>query len=337
MGKQRMSRLYVAMPEGTARAPFAGFAPWDPSRPLAPDDCVVSLDEAWRSRADTASVLRQALRVADDAKASAVVLLNGAGEQLPGFTLARGVVSPKGRRSEWFPLVLRDEHYRADAHRAEAELYRDRIGDRLLRPEAVAPDKQHLIADDRQRAARVLGLEYRGRVLDVGTSDGTLLLETVRRWNLSEAVGVDVAQSAIAEATAALAADPSLAGRVSFIEAFIEDLAFPDGHFDMVAACETLEHIGPGQFDRALANLLRMLRPGGDLLMTVPNRFPDVRYEREGRARWSWPAHHQFFTQLAVRHLLAPHFTTLAFTPLYDKEAPGDSIYLICRASGRRP
>jgi ubiquinone/menaquinone biosynthesis C-methylase UbiE len=153
---------------------------------------------------------------------------------------------------------------------------------------------------------------------------------------LTGAVGVDVAQSAIEEANAALAKDPALAGRVAFVEAFIEDLSFADSSFDMVSACETLEHIGPGQFDRALGNLLRMLRPGGTMLMTVPNRYPAPQYEREGRARWSWPAHHQFFTERSVAHLLSPHFERLEFIPHYEHEMPGDSIYLICRASGRR-
>jgi SAM-dependent methyltransferase len=232
--------------------------------------------------------------------------------------------------------VLDDIEYDAAAHQQEAEQYRDRIGDRLLRPAQVDPDKQHLIADDRQRADRVLNLGYEGRVLDVGTSDGTLLLETVRRWDLSGAVGVDVAQSAIHEANAALANDPALSGRVTFVEGFIEDLSFPDGSFDMVSACETLEHIGPGQFSRALANLLRMLRAGGTLLMTVPNRYPSRAYEQAGRARWSWPAHHQFFTERSVAHLLTPHFERLEFVPHYEGEAAGDSIYLICRASRRR-
>src|SRR6476469_1358659 len=84
--------------------------------------------------------------------------------------------------------------------------------------------------------------------------------------------GICPARSAIDEANAALAAAPELAGRVTFLEGFIEDLSFPDASFDMVSACETLEHVGPGQFERAFSNLLRMLRPGGTMLMTVPNR-----------------------------------------------------------------
>jgi SAM-dependent methyltransferase len=300
------------------------------------EEFVVNVDESWKAQGNVQALIERAITLARASDATAVVALNGRGEQLPGFSVARGTSAPEGSPSRWLPMVLHDNEYDPEAHRLEAEQYRDRIGDRLLRPEAVDPDKKHLIADDIQRAARVLELGYAGRVLDVGTSDGTLLLRTVRRWNLSGAVGVDVARSAIDEANAALAAAPELACRVTFLESFIEDLSFPDASFDMVSACETLEHIGPGQFERAFSNLLRMLRPGGTMLMTVPNRYPSPEYERLGRARWAWPAHHQFFTQCSVAHLLSPHFDRLEFVPHYPGEAPGDSIYLICRASGRR-
>ena len=304
-------------------------------RPAA-DDLVLIASGEWRADSRFRDIVERAVRVARASDAAAVVVLDGRGEELQGFRLVRGGLQPEGPPSRWYPIVLDDTEYDPAGHRTEAETYRDRIGDRLLRPEAVEPDKRHLIADDHQRAMRVLELGHQGRVLDVGTSDGTLLLRTVRRWNLSGAVGVDVADSAIAEASLALANQPDLSGRVTFIAGFIEDLVFPDGAFDMVSACETLEHIGPGQFELALGNLMRMLRSGGTLLMTVPNRYPVPHYEREGRARWSWPAHHQFFTECSVRRLLAPLFETLEFIPLYDGEPAGDSIYLICRGRHRR-
>jgi SAM-dependent methyltransferase len=331
-----MNRVYLAVDDAAFMA-VEGVSRLGPSQSVEPSDLVVRVEKPWLERASTRALIQDAVQAAERSSAAAVVLLDERGELLPGLTVARGTRYPVPPGSGWIPLVLHEDQYQPDAHRAEAERYRDRIGDRLLRPEAVDPDKQHLIGDDRQRAARVLALPYQGRVLDVGTSDGTLLLEAVRRWRLMDAVGVDVAPSAIEEANMAAARDPSTAGRVQFQEGFIEELGYVDGAFDTVSACETLEHIGPGQFERAFQNLMRVLRPGGSLLMTVPNRFPDARYEREGRARWSWPAHHQYFTEQAVRFLLSPHFETLSFVPLYDDEPAGDSIYLICHASGKRP
>jgi SAM-dependent methyltransferase len=328
-----MTRI-LANSDSPALREATGLPGVQPGQRLTADEWVLTADAPGHPEAAVTALVKQAEALAAT-EATAVIGLNTRGEEI-GLRLVRGGVEPAGHAARWFPVVVEEATYEPEAHRAEAETYRDRIGDRLLRPEAVDPDKRHLIADDHQRASRVLHLGYHGRVLDVGTSDGTLLLNTVRHWNLSGAVGVDVAESAIAEANAALEADPSLQGRVSFQVDFIEDLRFPDGSFDMVAACETLEHIGIGQFQRALGNLLRMLKAGGTMLMTVPNRYPNPRYEREGRARWAWPAHHQFFTELSVRQLLSPAFERLEFFPLYDGELPGESIYLICRASGRR-
>lgn len=301
-----------------------------------PEEMVVLADASWHQNPMAKRFIDRASRTVRESGAAGAVFLDTQGLELPGLRLLRGGRESARPMSEWIPIVLEEDEYSPEAHRSEAEQYRDRIGDRLLRPEAVDPDKKHLIGDDLQRAARVLELGYEGRVLDVGTSDGTLLLKTIRHWDLRDAVGVDVAASAISEANAAVARDRFLQGRVTFVESFIEDLGFPDGTFDTVAACETLEHIGSGQFQRALANLLRMLRRGGRMLVTVPNRYPAPSFERDGRARWAWPAHHQFFTQLSLRYLLAPHFERIEFFSLYDGEAPADSIYLICRALGRR-
>ena len=47
-------------------------------------------------------------------------------------------------------------------------------------------------------------------------------------------------------------------------------LPFPDGHFDVVVSTEVIEHtVDPS---RAIAELTRVLRPGGTLVVTVPNR-----------------------------------------------------------------
>lgn len=50
-------------------------------------------------------------------------------------------------------------------------------------------------------------------------------------------------------------------------------LPFPDGTFDCVIASEILEHVGAD--DRAIAELARVLRPGGRMAVTVPNRWPE--------------------------------------------------------------
>ena len=51
------------------------------------------------------------------------------------------------------------------------------------------------------------------------------------------------------------------------------DLPFADGTFDCVIASEILEHVP--EDDRAIAELVRVLKPGGTLAVTVPRWLPE--------------------------------------------------------------
>jgi SAM-dependent methyltransferase len=51
------------------------------------------------------------------------------------------------------------------------------------------------------------------------------------------------------------------------------DLPFPDGEFDRIIAAEVLEHIPDD--GAAIAELVRVLRPGGALAVTVPRWLPE--------------------------------------------------------------
>ena len=51
------------------------------------------------------------------------------------------------------------------------------------------------------------------------------------------------------------------------------DLPFPDGEFDRIVAAEVLEHIPDD--DAAIAELVRVLRPGGTIAVTVPRWLPE--------------------------------------------------------------
>ena len=55
------------------------------------------------------------------------------------------------------------------------------------------------------------------------------------------------------------------------IVADIENLAFADGTFDVAISLETLEHVPHPE--RGLAELVRVTRPGGRIVVTTPNYF----------------------------------------------------------------
>jgi SAM-dependent methyltransferase len=50
-------------------------------------------------------------------------------------------------------------------------------------------------------------------------------------------------------------------------------LPFPDATFDRIICSEVLEHIWGDE--RAIAEITRILKPGGKLAVTVPTRFPE--------------------------------------------------------------
>lgn len=93
----------------------------------------------------------------------------------------------------------------------------------------------------------------RGRLLDVGAGN-----RPYERWYgplVEEAVAVDVAVS------------DGLA-----VRAVAEQLPFVAGSFDTVLATEVLEHVHDAE--AALAEVYRVLRPGGHALLTVPFVYP---------------------------------------------------------------
>jgi SAM-dependent methyltransferase len=82
-------------------------------------------------------------------------------------------------------------------------------------------------------------------------------------------VAADFSETAVAKARA-FGAERKL-GRVSFSCADLMGLHFPDASFDVAFSFETIEHVPVPR--RALAELHRVLRPGGRLCLTFPNYF----------------------------------------------------------------
>src|SRR3990172_2847020 len=100
----------------------------------------------------------------------------------------------------------------------------------------------------------------RKRVPDLGWRSGAL---TRHFLDGNEVVGLDVDRTALAKAEA-LGIQPILAD----VE---EPLPFEDASFDAVVAGELFEHL---QFPDALvAEIRRVLRPGGVIVGSVPNAF----------------------------------------------------------------
>jgi SAM-dependent methyltransferase len=98
------------------------------------------------------------------------------------------------------------------------------------------------------------------RILDIGCAAGGTLA-ALAKWG--EAWGLDLSAEALALCRAQ-GLDPH---RLVLGDAE-RMTAFEDGYFDLVTAVEILEHVEHP--DRALAEIRRVLRPGGLLILTVP-------------------------------------------------------------------
>jgi SAM-dependent methyltransferase len=147
---------------------------------------------------------------------------------------------------------------------------------------------------DRRRRMVERAAPGRGRFLDVGCATGNFL-DTMRRagWQVQ---GVEPDEAAAAYARERLGL-PVFTGR-------LEQAALPAGAFDAATLWDVLEHVHAPR--AVLAELARIIRPGGVLLLALPN--PDsleARLLGPHWVGWDLPRHLNLFRPRALRALLA--------------------------------
>ena len=124
---------------------------------------------------------------------------------------------------------------------------------------------------------RRLGLRPGERLLDVGCGAGRHAYEAVRRGAVVVAYDLDAAEvkdtATVLEALETDGAAPGF-GVGWAVNGNVLHLPFPTASFDRVIASEVLEHVGPDE--AALAELVRVVRPGGSVAVTVPRWGPEL-------------------------------------------------------------
>src|SRR5688500_5524036 len=121
-----------------------------------------------------------------------------------------------------------------------------------------------------------LGLRAGERALDMGCGAGRHAFEMYRRG--ADVVALDQDADELATVAEWFAAMRDEGGLPEGAEADVKQgdalaLPYPDGEFDRVVAAEVLEHIPDD--DAAIAELVRVLRPGGTVAVTVPRWLPE--------------------------------------------------------------
>jgi len=117
------------------------------------------------------------------------------------------------------------------------------------------------------------GLEPHGEVLEIGAGSGAMAAELLARYDQPTMTVTDFDQEMVDAASARLA---EFGDRVTVRQADATALPFPDGSFDAVLSWIMLHHTV--EWEKALAESVRVLRPGGhvvgyDLLATAPLRL----------------------------------------------------------------
>ncbi|MDR2988139.1 MAG: methyltransferase domain-containing protein [Nocardiopsaceae bacterium] len=119
-------------------------------------------------------------------------------------------------------------------------------------------------------------------VLDVGCSSGYLARLLLRAVGRSGAVtGVDPSRAAIGYARRKSRRHANM----SFTVGAAQRLDFPDGSFDVVTCTLALHHIPEAERADGMAEMFRVLRPGGELLVADFSEHGARRAGRIHRAR----------------------------------------------------
>ena len=113
------------------------------------------------------------------------------------------------------------------------------------------------------RVERILKFskEIRGKVLDVGCFVG-ILSERIMQQGGKELIGMDRLEKALA-----LAAARGIQTALADLDEAVFD--FPDDNFDCVVVGEVLDYVFDP--DAVIEDIYRVLKPGGKLIITVPN------------------------------------------------------------------
>ena len=121
----------------------------------------------------------------------------------------------------------------------------------------------------RERVFELVGNARGGKALDIGCGPG-VTVEVLLQRNF-EVFGVDASPEMVRECKRRFGQTP----RTHFSVGKIEELKFPAAHFDLILCMGVLEYLEDDA--RALREIARVAKPGGMVILTVPNLWSPYR------------------------------------------------------------
>jgi malonyl-CoA O-methyltransferase len=147
------------------------------------------------------------------------------------------------------------------------------------------------------------------RLLDVGCGKGRFARVLAERYPQTSIVGFDLAEAMLRHVPAAVSA---CAGSMTA-------LPFPTDVFDCVYATESLEHAV--QIDAAVAEMCRVVRPGGRVVII------DKNVQQWGRLKT--PEWEKWFSRKELEKLLTRHCAKVSSRPIsYWEDVAPDGLFL---------
>jgi ubiquinone/menaquinone biosynthesis C-methylase UbiE len=146
----------------------------------------------------------------------------------------------------------------------------------------------------RENTLNLARLKSGESVLDVGCGTGTLAIAAKRRVGPTGSVyGIDASPEMIARARKKAA---KAAVEVTFENAAVQKLPFPDARFDAVLSTTMLHHLSEEARRRCMSEIRRVLRPGGRLLA--------IDFGGPANARRSWVSHFHHHRTIDLRQMI---------------------------------
>jgi SAM-dependent methyltransferase len=173
-------------------------------------------------------------------------------------------------------------------------------------------------------------LDRNSRILEIGAGGG-YLLEDLWRLGFRKLTGSDITATSLAEMR-------RRDGALAVVGADAETLPFRSETFDVVITSDVIEHLP--RVDQHLAEVLRVLRPGGRYLLKTPNRRPAEMYYRL-RGLYDYHIWHpSMFTPREIRRTMREFGFHVGFLPVESltaaqlRKIPGKPLR---RMLGRMP
>lgn len=162
--------------------------------------------------------------------------------------------------------------------------------------------KNHLINEHYARYNQFSHL-LRGHVVDCACGIGYASEIVTKNRNVDRYSGFDLSQEAISSANKLYKRD-----NVSFKQGSLDALELKDNSVDCFISMETLEHVNELNLSKCMAEIVRVLKPAGIFIGSVPtNQFDDYCEEVYGENKY----HITKFSKEYLKRLLEKHFKNI--------------------------